>query len=83
MVGCAECYRTFGARLQQLLGHSSRPLQHDGRYPQRLQTYKKMFVDKEVFREQLREAVEREEYEQAAVLRDKINSIDGSGGESG
>jgi len=69
--GCAACYDTFRPSVRQLLRRihgseihrGSRPLAKSSAQPvDDLQTLRKL----------LREAVEKEEYERAAVLRDRI-----------
>jgi protein arginine kinase activator len=83
MVGCAECYRAFRARIIPLIRPATGRVQHIGRFPERLEAFKRLFVDREHYRQELDEAVELEDYERAALLRDKINEISGSHGEDG
>ncbi len=65
-VGCPHCYRSFRPQLRRLLqrihGETRHRTQESGPSPQALRT----------LRGQLREAIEREEYERAAQLRDRI-----------
>ena len=43
--GCSECYSTFSREIRSLLHKSYGKVQHRGKYPRRLQTYKTFLVD--------------------------------------
>lgn len=75
-VGCAECYRVFHGRIQLLLEQSGQTETHEGRYPARLGSFKRLLVDRESLRERLARAVEDEKYEEAATLRDRIRELE-------
>jgi len=75
-VGCAECYQTFRNRIQLLLSQLGLVGPHVGRYPGRLASYKRLLVDEAAMRQDLESAVNREDYEQAAELRDRIRMIE-------
>ena len=75
-VGCAECYQVFRNRIQLLLSQMGLIDPHVGRYPNRLASYKRLFVDRIAMREDLEAALGREDYEQAAELRDRIRTLE-------
>ena len=75
-VGCAECYRVFHSRVQQLLDQAGLTESHVGRYPARLDSYKRLLVDRESLREELEDALHREDYETAAAIRDRMLSLE-------
>jgi protein arginine kinase activator len=75
-VGCAECYRTFHTRIQQLLEQGGLTESHVGRYPARLDSYKRLLVDREFLKEELEDALHREDYETAAAIRDRIQALE-------
>jgi protein arginine kinase activator len=75
-VGCAMCYQTFRNRIQLLLAQMGLTDSHIGRYPSRLASYKRLLVDRIAMKEDLEAAVESEDYEQAAWLRDRIRSLE-------
>lgn len=74
--GCAECYRVFHSRIEQLLDAKNLTESHQGRYPSRLDSYKRLLVDRETLRDELNAAVIEENYEQAAVLRDRMRALE-------
>ena len=66
----------FHARIEHLLTHAGLSESHVGRYPARLASYKRLLIDREALRHELHNAVTREDYEQAADLRDRIKSLE-------
>jgi protein arginine kinase activator len=75
-VGCAECYRVFHGRVQLLLEQQGLTDTHVGRYPSRLGSFKRLFVDRETLRERLDHAVREENYEEAAAIRDRMKALE-------
>ena len=75
-VGCAECYRTFRGRIHQLLEQEGLSGDHVGRYPARLSSFKRLLVDKESLRVELEDAIDQEDYETAATLRDRMQRLE-------
>lgn len=75
MLGCAQCYQAFRTPIEVMLKRMTGNLQHVGKTPSGLPTAlsRKLLLDK--LRRQLTEAIENEEYEEAAVLRDKIRQM--------
>ncbi|MBN2050999.1 MAG: UvrB/UvrC motif-containing protein [Spirochaetales bacterium] len=76
--GCPECYQFFRRDIIALLENVAGTPRHRGKLPKKLKTYKVLMVDKQILKQQLKEAVSREDYEAAAALRDRIRSFDGS-----
>lgn len=74
-LGCAECYTTFSERLKQAFKSVQAGLVHQGKIPGSLsgEILKKRNLEK--LRSEIRAAIENEEYEKAAVLRDKIKEL--------
>ncbi|WP_059105410.1 UvrB/UvrC motif-containing protein [Shouchella shacheensis] len=74
--GCAECYTTFGNKLDPIFRrvHAGNDT-HYGKIPKRIG--KTIQVEKEIqkLRDQLKIHVEREEFEDAAELRDQIKEL--------
>lgn len=75
-VGCAECYQVFGNRIQLLLAQMGLVDSHVGRYPSRVASYKRLLVDRIALKNDLDAALRREDYEEAAELRDRIQSLE-------
>lgn len=82
-VGCAECYHTFYDRLIPSIQRIHGNTKHCGKNPNlTVQSdctaiAKKSQDELEDLRNQLKEAVEVQNFEQAAVLRDKIKELEG------
>jgi protein arginine kinase activator len=74
--GCSDCYAAFPAIIRHVLGKEGGADSYRGKIPKRLQAYKAYLVDKAVLKQKLEEAVEGEEYERAASLRDAIARIE-------
>lgn len=79
-VGCAECYRTFSGRLAPLIQRIHGSTSHRGKRPDGDLPQVRPETQLSVMRQELRVAVDAENYEQAAVLRDRIRKLErGSG----
>ncbi|MCD6422737.1 MAG: UvrB/UvrC motif-containing protein [Elusimicrobia bacterium] len=75
-LGCADCWRTFRAELKDLLKKIQGTAQQKNIPPQ--QSIKtKTDVDEKIkfLKQKLKEAVEREDFEEAARLRDEIKNL--------
>lgn len=76
--GCTDCINTFKPRLMPVVksiqGHDA----HTGKIPKRAGGDYRIQKDIEKLKAQLKHAIESEEYEQAAQLRDKIREIEGN-----
>lgn len=75
-LGCARCYGTFEAQLRDLLQRVHGASRHTGRQyappaPDQLQRASTVLE----LREQLRRAIELEQFEQAARLRDQLKEV--------
>ena len=76
-LGCSECYETFKDSLRVLLKRIHGSTQHLGRAPTKVAAVpdqKKSEID--ILRAKLQRAIEMEEFEQAARLRDKIRALE-------
>jgi protein arginine kinase activator len=80
-LGCAECYRAFRAELVPLLRRIHGATGHRGRLPEARSRSIESERELERLRAQLSKAVEREEYERAAELRDLIRAKESTLGE--
>jgi protein arginine kinase activator len=75
-LGCTECAHTFRKEIRRILQGISGTTIHKGKYPKKLKTYKTILIDREHMKQKLKEAVINEDYETAAVLRDKIYDLE-------
>ncbi|MBE6765431.1 MAG: hypothetical protein E7546_06090 [Ruminococcaceae bacterium] len=78
-VGCSQCYDTFSGELAPSIERIHGRTSHTGKQPGGCSSSDKT-PDKtselELLRKQMDEAVKKQEYEQAAVLRDKIRELE-------
>ncbi len=75
-LGCPKCYTVFENKLDPVLRRIHGNSGHTGKIPKR--TGGTIFLRKEIeaLKRQLQTAVEREEYERAAEIRDKIRGLE-------
>lgn len=73
--GCEHCYDAFPDTVERLLRVNSAEVAHQGRIPVRLQRYRTLLFERETLIDRLRNAVNEEDFEAAAALRDEISSI--------
>lgn len=76
-VGCAQCFQAFESDLRAILSQMAARPRHTGRLPAAAADPAAARADKEELRGELRTAVESEDYEKAALLRDRLREIDG------
>ncbi len=74
--GCSECYRAFEAHLLVVLRQIHGSTRHKGKTPKQLGP--KAIIRRELMelRERLSQAIEKEDYEQAADIRDRIKELE-------
>lgn len=80
-LGCSECYGTFKASLAPLLKRIHGSSQHTGKSPNPVAMKEqkhssKLHDDLEGVKQELAKAIKREEFEEAAALRDKIKFLE-------
>lgn len=81
LLGCPECYETFRDKLDNVLlklQGKNRHIKEEKVYKKKIKKENKESVDNvESLKQQLKTLVEEEKYEEAAIIRDKIRSIEG------
>ena len=89
-LGCPECYQVFSVLVDGMLKNIHRGVQHVGKIPvsagrEQCKNHEQLLLKREIDRLQgeLEEKIRREEYESAAVLRDRIQELNRKIGESG
>lgn len=75
--GCSECYQAFKKNVPSLLKRIHGSAKYVGEVPQ-TREYEMVKDELQELRRQLQEAIEREEYEKAAEIRDKIRELEKS-----
>jgi protein arginine kinase activator len=76
-LGCPHDYEYFSAELEPLLNNVHDAIEHVGKRPRRGLDDTRGQADLIRLRREMREAVDREEYELASEIRDRIKSIEG------
>ena len=78
-LGCSECYSNFKKYLLPLLKRIHGSLRHVGKSPSKMATKAKRKIQLNELRKRLHESIEKEEFEEAARLRDKIKELEKKG----
>ncbi|MGO9309721.1 MAG: UvrB/UvrC motif-containing protein [Spirochaetia bacterium] len=74
-LGCPECFRAFEKDVRSIISQMAARPRHTGKVPRSMVVEQGEGVGHEGLRDELREAVEREEYELAAQLRDRLREL--------
>ena len=76
-LGCSECYNSFNEQLSSLLKKIHGSNRHLGKTPKKMRQEVKKKIDRiQDLRYQLQRAIESEDFEKAAELRDKIREAE-------
>ncbi len=78
-LGCGNCYRTFKGFLAPLLKRIHGNTTHVGRAPSKMGRKVEGKVKLQTLNSRLQEAIRREEFEEAARLRDEIRKLEKKG----
>jgi protein arginine kinase activator len=79
-VGCAQCYDTFADMLTPYIKRIHGNTEHTGKIPSDAGAEIKTKRQLVQLKEELKKAIENQEFEKAAELRDRIKDIEGSDG---
>ena len=74
--GCADCFRAFGDTIDPLFRRVQGNVRHVGKVPGRCAGDLKLKRELETLKSDLKKAIEQEEFEEAARLRDKIKELE-------
>lgn len=74
-VGCAKCYETFRSELEPTIARIHGRVKHAGRAPKEFKVKNEIQNKLEKLNEELRAAIEKQEFEEAAKLRDEIKKL--------
>lgn len=75
-VGCSECYQHFNSYLEPVLRNIHGSSRHHGKIPKRLGGAYVLKRQIEELKRKLKQEVEKEQYEEAARLRDEIKALE-------
>ena len=76
MLGCSNCYIEFENRLEPILRRIHGNIVHNGKVPKRTGGTLRIRKEIEEYKEEMQRAVDNEEFERAAELRDKIKELE-------
>ena len=76
-LGCPECYQTFAEGLSGLLKSMHKGIRHTGKAPEALRQSRDTSDRLKLLQKKLAKAVEDENFETAAALRDEIKLLGG------
>lgn len=78
MLGCTQCYNAFGESIHTMLKRIHGNVKHHGKVPSNMTV--KIQEEKNLLqlKEELEQCIQDENYEQAAVIRDKIKKLEKS-----
>jgi protein arginine kinase activator len=71
-LGCPGCYKTFAEPLEGLLKTMHKGTRHVGKAPESLRQSRDLSDRLKLLQKKLGKAIEREDFEEAAILRDEI-----------
>ena len=75
-LGCGECYTAFKEALVPLLKRIHGSTQHFGKSPRKALKTVKAKNELQELKEKLQKAIQKEEFEEAAKLRDKVRELE-------
>lgn len=75
-LGCSKCYEVFGDSIQAMLKQIHGNVKHHGKIPAGVSDSIKQARELEVLKAKLSRCIQTEDYEQAAIIRDKIKAIE-------
>ena len=81
-LGCEQCYETFFDIVAVMLGRMHQSTEYKGKMPEGIGEKISLTAKIDKLKTEMQEAVERQEYEEAAKLRDAIKQLE-EAGESG
>ncbi len=74
-LGCSNCYDVFAAQLTPMLKNMHKGTTHTGHVPERFARQRELAEKLAALEATLQQAVEKEEYERAANIRDQIRQL--------
>ena len=75
-LGCPACYDAFAVQLVPVIRHVHGSVNHRGKVPEVISVRATQRAQLSGLRDELTKAIEREEYEHAATLRDEIHILE-------
>ncbi len=76
IVGCPECYEIFKDSIRNQLNKNGIKIRYSGEMPSRLSSVHSVLTDRIALQNKMNEAIEKEEYEKAAMYRDYLKALE-------
>jgi protein arginine kinase activator len=80
-LGCGACFAAFEPQMRQVLRHVHGSTRHVGRMPRRTGGQLRREREMRGLRQELSQCVQREQFERAAEIRDRIRQLEATGAE--
>ena len=77
-VGCPECYEIFKSSITSLMTENKIKGPYTGSLPRRFASYRSILNDRTDLQNKLKESLEKEDYEKAALYRDYLKALEKS-----
>lgn len=74
-LGCSNCYLTFKNQLNDLFRKVHNSTQHRGKFPRTIKGVMKPLWEETKLHEELKKAIQEEDFERAAQIRDQIKAL--------
>lgn len=75
-VGCSQCYKEFAEKLDPIIKRLHGNGGHHGKVPSRVSSNINITNEIDKLKQLLNEAIKKEEYEEAAKIRDRIKNLE-------
>jgi len=75
-LGCDECYKAFPKEILALFKNVQGSSHHEGKYPKRFGSQIRQQREVDKLRTSLKQAIDEENYEEAAKIRDQIRQME-------
>jgi protein arginine kinase activator len=78
-IGCENCYTVYGDRLEPIIKRLHGNIEHRGKVTEKESQSMRVSLEIKKLKSELSKAVQSEEYEKAAEIRDKIRNLEVTG----
>ena len=75
-VGCPECYSVFSSDIQDFFKGNKITESYTGRMTERLANFRSVLTDRLLLQSKLEKSIEQEDYEKAAIYRDRLKALE-------
>ena len=75
-VGCPECYSIFAEEIKEIMKLNGIIGSYTGSMPERLANFRSVLTDRMYLQAKMEESVANEDYEKAAIYRDRLKALE-------